>query len=82
MFEFVSIGEADGGQVVGERVEPDVDRVVLGAGERNPPGNPAARSGDVLQASLEEPQDLVAPARGPHEFGVRPDVIQEAVAIG
>ena len=64
------VGIAALGDVVGERVEPDVHDVLGIAGHRHAPGEAGARHREVLQPALDEAQDLVAPAVRPDEARV------------
>jgi hypothetical protein len=78
-----------GGEVVGERVEPDVDDVVGIAGDRHAPRAAVderaaahqAGDGEVLEALPERGEHLAAPRRRDDELGVRFDVPQQAVGV-
>ena len=78
---YPAVGISRRGEVVDERVEPDVDGLIGVAGERNAPGQPLARDGNVLQAILEQTDDLVAPDRRLHAKLARADEVEEPVAI-
>ena len=61
---------ADGGDVVDERVEPDVEDVALVPRARDAPVDRRAGDRDVLQALADDAERLVALALGPHDVGV------------
>src|SRR4029077_13993637 len=75
------VGEAGGREIVDQRVEPDVDRLLGIAGEGDPPGKPLARDRDVLEAGLEQSHDLVPPDRRLDGQGAGPDQAQNLVAV-
>ena len=54
------IGEPGPGQVVGQRVEPDVDAVLLVAGERDAPGRSRAADAEVAEPLAQPAEHLVA----------------------
>ena len=64
------VGIAALGDVVGERVQPDVHDVLGIARHRHAPREAGARHREVLQAALHEAHDLVAPAVRPDEARV------------
>ena len=67
----VVLAKADRGDVVDQRVEPDVGDAARIVRQRDPPGLARAADRDVLEPRLEQPQDLV-PADVRHEkLGVR-----------
>ena len=55
---------ADGGDVVDQRVEPDVDDVLRIVGDGNAPLEAGARDGEVFEAAAHEAEDLVAAGFG------------------
>ncbi len=57
------IGESRGRQIVDQRVEPDVHRLLAVAGEGNAPRQALPRNRHVLEPVLEQPHDFVAPDR-------------------
>src|SRR5579872_6130266 len=63
----VFVGEAAGGDVVVQRVEPDVHDVVGRTGYRNAPAERCAADRQVAQAASHETHDLVAPGGGHDE---------------
>jgi hypothetical protein len=63
----VAAPEAEGGEVVRQGVEPDVDDVPRVARERNPPLDGRARDGEVLQPGADEGADLVEARLGEDE---------------
>ena len=71
---------ADGRDVVQQGVEPDVDRLLGVERDGDAPGEPLAGDRDVLEARLDEVDDLVAAALGLDEVGVRRVVGEQAVA--
>jgi hypothetical protein len=75
------VGEADGRQVVRERVEPDVDGVRLVARPGDAPRQARARHGDVLQPALEDAPDLVAPALRLDELGALLQQLEQPVLV-
>jgi hypothetical protein len=54
-------GVSGGGEVVDERVEPDVDGLLRVAGKRDAPVEPLPGDRDILETTLQQPQHLVAP---------------------
>ena len=91
------VGEAGAGDVVDERVVPDVDRAggrVPGPsgscelvpsspdGERDAPGGARAADREVLEALADEAQHLVAPVVGLDEVRVRLVVREQALLVG
>ena len=79
--EPVRLRVADPGDVVDERVEPDVDGLVRIDRERNPPRARGARDRDVLEAAIDHVHDLVAPDFGDDELGMLPDVAEQRRAV-
>ena len=73
---------ADGGQVVHQRVVPDVEDVRVVPGDLHPPTGRGAGDGDVLQAALDDAQRLIALGGGPHGVGVGVVPRQQAVLEG
>jgi len=71
----VGVAVADGGDVVEERVEPDVDGVVGVEGKRDAPLHVGARDREVAQAALHKRQHLVAPR-------VRTDEARVGIVVG
>ena len=68
-FELLLVGGvitavADGGHVVGEGVEPDVDNVLFVTRDRDAPLEAGARDAEVLEAGFDEAEDLVAARLG------------------
>src|SRR5207302_11023514 len=61
---------SDTGDVVDQRIAPDVDDVLVVAGEGNAPFDGRARDAEVLQAGPEPPEALVATRRWLDEIGV------------
>ncbi len=51
---------AERGDVVGQRVEPDVDDVLFVARHGNAPGEAGAADGEILEAAADEGDDLAA----------------------
>ncbi len=82
----VALGEAGAGEVVRQRVEPDVGALHLavarGARERHAPAEPRARRRDVLETLLEEAEDLVAAARRRAERGLLDEERAQPVGVG
>ncbi len=76
------VGESRGRQIIDQRVEPDVHRLLGVAGERDAPGEPLARDGNVLQARLEQAQHFVAPDLGLDRERARPNALEHRVAVG
>src|ERR1039458_96145 len=72
-------GVADPGDVADQRVEPDIDHLGGVEGEREAPVREAPGDADVLQAALDEMEDLVASRLGDEEVGVPLEVFEEAV---
>ena len=78
----VGVGEADAGQVVGQRVDPHVHHVVGMVGHRHAPVERGARDRQVAQSAGDEADHLVAPHVGPDELRVRLVVGQQLVGVG
>ena len=74
--------EADRRRVVDQRIEPDVDHARRIGRQRNAPRLPGAADRDVLQAGLEQAEDLVAPHLGLQEVRMLGKVRQQPIAIG
>ena len=72
---------ADRGRVVDQRVEPHVDDAVGVEGQRNAPRLARAADRDVLQAALQQPEDLVAANLGLQELRVRLEVREQRIAV-
>ena len=71
-----------GGAVVEQRVDPDVDRLARVPRHRDAPLDLGAGDGEVLEAVLDHPPRLVAAGRRQHPVGVRVVVRQQALAVG
>src|SRR5581483_9230009 len=71
---------ADAGDVGQQRVEPDVDGEALVPRHADAPALAGARDVQVLQALLDQRDDLVAPALRLDEVGVLLVVAQQPVA--
>ena len=69
------------GDVVGQRVEPDVAHVVRVPRQRDPPaeGRPADR--EVLEPAPDQREDLVAPGLGLHRLGVPLVVLEQPLRV-
>jgi hypothetical protein len=67
----VVLSEADGGDVVDERVVPDVGDMRRVPGQRDAPRDRRAADREVVESTTDEPQRLVALALGTHEAGMR-----------
>src|SRR5260370_12112755 len=71
--DLLVVGAADGAEIGGERVEPDVKHVWFFAGNGNAPTNRSARDAQVAEAALDEAENFVAARFGLNEirmFGV------------
>ena len=77
-----SVGVARGGDVVRERVEPDVADVLRVPGQRDAPVERRPADREVLEAAADRRQDLVPPGLGLDRFGVRLVVLEEALGVG
>ena len=73
--------EPQGRHVVGERVQPDVEDVLLLPREGDAPRDGGAADGEVLQAALHEGPDLVHPALGQDEVGPLGVELQEGLLV-
>ncbi len=73
---------ADGGGVVEQRVDPDVDDVLRVPGDLHAPVEGRARDRQVLQALLDEADDLVAGRLGLDEAGVGGVELQQSRGVG
>ncbi len=74
-----AVSEADGREVVGERVEPHVGDVLRVPRERNAPFERGAADREVAQAALDQPDRLVAAMFGCERLGVSCVPVEEAV---
>ena len=72
---------ADRGGVVDQRVEPDVDDAARVERQRNAPRLSGAADRDVLEAGLEQAQDLVAADLRLEELRVRGEVLEQRLLI-
>ena len=73
---------ADAGDVVRQRVKPDVDDVLVVEVDRDAPLERRSRDAEVLQAGQQEVvHHLVLALHGLDEFRVRVDVLDQAVGI-
>ena len=70
------------GQVIGQRVDPDIHDVVGVARHRHPPVEIGAADGEVLEARAHEARDLVAAGLGADEVGLALVERQQAVPVG
>ena len=76
------VGIAARGDVVGERVQPDIHDVLGIARHRHAPREAGARHREVLQAALHEADDLVAPAVRRDEARVLVVEVEQPVGPG
>ena len=83
------IGEADAGDVVGQRIDPHVHDMLGAAGvaaararHRNAPVERRARDRQIFEAAFDEADDLVAPLRRQDEVRVGVVVRQQLVLVG
>src|SRR2546421_10624422 len=67
------VAKSDRGDVIRQRVEPNVHRVIGIAGNRNTPtdGRAQTTNGEILQAAGDETSDFVAARFRPHEISTR-----------
>ena len=70
---------SDRGDVVDQRVVPDVEDVLLVPGDGYPPAQRRARDRDVPQAPLDEPERLVPLARRSHGVGSGVVPLEQAI---
>src|SRR5579883_2289712 len=63
-------GAADGAEIRGEGVEPDVEDVRLFAGNGNAPADGGAGDAEVFQAAFDEADDFVSASFRLNEFGI------------
>src|SRR5215471_1459372 len=73
--------EADRRRVVDQGIEPDVDHAAGIEWERNAPGLSRPAHGDVLEAALEQAQNLVAPDVGPQKARVGGEMVEKPLAV-
>src|SRR5206468_10874809 len=71
----------ESGNVVAERVEPDVEDVLRIAGKGNAPGEAAAADRQVLQPRLDERHDLVAARLREDELAMIGEVFEERFLV-
>ena len=72
---------SDTGGVVDQRVAPDVNDMLVVAGERNAPFDGRARDAEILQAGPEPPEDLVATRFWLDEIRVLVDVLLQPLLV-
>ncbi len=65
------VRKAGSGDVVRQRIEPDIHHVAVRARHRHAPGEGGAADREILEPRLHETDHLVAPALGRDEVGVR-----------
>ena len=75
------IGIAEGGDVVGQSIEPDVDDVPVVPGYRNPPVERRARHGKVAEAVFHEGEDFIPLGFGLDEVGIGLDMRQQPLLV-
>src|SRR6185436_20619396 len=73
--------EPGGREIIDDRVEPDVDRLLRVAGEGNAPRLPLPRDRDVLESRLEEAQHFVAADCRLDAEGAARDAFQHRIAV-
>ena len=61
---------AEAGDVVGQRIEPDVHHMIGAARHRHAPVEAGARDAEVVEPALDEAQHLVAAALGRMKSGL------------
>jgi hypothetical protein len=71
---------AERGDVVQERIDPHVRDVAVGERERHAPREVGARDREVLEATLHEGDDFVAPRVRLHELGIRRVELEQPLA--
>ena len=67
-FLAVGIGKADGGDVIGQRIDPDIHDVLGIAGHLDAPVEGGARQRQILQAAAHEARDFVHALLRQHEI--------------
>jgi len=81
----IRIGEASRGQIIGERVEPDIRGLRLpisrGTWERDAPREACTTGRDVLEATLDQREDLVAAAFRSQEVRMLGEMRAEEVGV-
>ena len=73
---------AEAGDVVGERIHPDVDDVLFVTGNGDAPGEAGATNGKIFEAAADEGDDFVAARLGLDEIGVGLVVLQKRALEG
>ena len=76
------VGEAGRGDVVGQRVDPDVHHVLRVAGHRHAPGEGGPADREVREAALHEGDDLVQVFLWRDEIGMGRVMGDELVGVG
>ena len=61
---------AEGGDVVGQSVEPDVDHLLFVAWHGDAPGEAGAADGEIFESAANEGDDFAARGLGLHEAGI------------
>ncbi len=74
---------ADGGDIVHQRIEPDIRHESVVERQLDPPGQAAfrARDAEVVERIAQEPEGLVAPEVGLDEFRIRVDIVHQPVLV-
>ena len=78
----IRLAEAEGGDVVRERIHPDVEHVARIVGDRDPPLHPGPADAEVLQALPDHGQHFVAPPRGVDADAAGADLVGQPVRVG
>src|ERR1700676_53714 len=61
---------ANGAEIGGQRVEPDVKNVRLFSGNRNAPADGGASDAEIFEAAFDEAEDFVLSGLGLNEIGI------------
>ena len=78
---FVAFGVPEGGDVVGESIQPDIDHMLGVAGNGDPPGEGGTADAEILQPLFDEVDHFIAAGYRLNEIGIRIDVFQKTVGI-
>src|SRR5690606_17531343 len=71
-----------GGYIIGERIQPDVDHMFTVKGDRDPPGKGGPGNTEIFQTGTEEIIDhLIFPRYRLDELGMGLDMFQEPVGV-
>lgn len=73
----------DGGEVVKQGIDPDINRLLWVAGHRDAPSaGPGTRDGDIVETLIDAREDFVFTCLGLNEGRMRFDVFSQPIGVG